>query len=410
MKCGFWVSLCLLALPLVDAHASRWIIKNPGVLPRNFVILGELSFDGERFVSIELPDGAPDCAPEGASPDFEIGPLGGEAPIQSLLGPTRPEAWFVKHLRYEELPANADGHGVVVAVLDDGVKLHHPALFSQMWVNPRELAGNKKDDDGNGYVDDVYGYDFVERKGDPQGRFSASHGTFCAGLIAATRESKSESKTAAQGVAPGARIMALRILGGPASLQPMLLSNAAEAIKYAVDNGAQIVSNSWRIYSSWQDYKPTPENLGILESALRYAEKRGVIFVAGAGNESLDVGIPGSDIGIPVALPGHSNMVGVAASDENDARATFSNFGMGFIHFAAPGTNMVSTETDDTWGKGSGTSYSTPLVAGILARGLSAGMSPTAAIQKLRETSQVSAQWQGKIDAGGVVDLVQYLK
>ncbi len=399
--------LSALALLLLcnTAQADRWILENSGILPLNAAPVAALDLGSRSYLVIELPPNT--SPPAGAQPDFEIAPLESQnlVEVQGVSG-TRPEAWHVQRLHYDQLPATADGHGVVVAVLDDGVKYQHPALASQMWLNKGEIAGNRKDDDGNGYVDDVYGYDFVERKGDPQGRISASHGTFCAGLIAATVEGPGT----AQGLAPGARIMALRILGGPAEKRPTFISTAAEAIKYAADNGANIISNSWRIYASWKDYRPTPENLGLLRAAIEYAGARGVLYVAGAGNEGVDISEAGRDLPYPVGLAGLANLVGVAAADQELKPAGFSNYGLGLVQLAAPGVNIVSTESTEGWNSSSGTSYSTPIVAGALARALSAGVSPLEALKRLKETSEKSTDWTGRVDAGGVINLISFLR
>lgn len=361
-------STILLCLAAVPAQAARWILENPGALPLAAVTRANLMLGENRFVVVELPDNV--RPPRGAQPDFQIAPPEqDQASRESHKSLSRPDAWHVARLHYDQLPAAADGHGIVVAVIDDGVKYQHPALSTQMWINAREIPGNHKDDDGNGYVDDVYGYDFVERKGDPQGRISASHGTFCAGLIAASPE----SPTGAQGIAPGARIMALRILGAPVEKRPTFISTAVEAIKYATDNGANIISNSWRIYASWKDYRPTPENLALLRAAIEYAGNHGVLYVAGSGNEGANIALPGQDMPFPVGLIGLANLVGVAASDQSGERAGFSNYGPGLVQFAAPGVNIVSTESTEGWASSSGTSYSTPLVAGALARALSSG-------------------------------------
>lgn len=129
------------------------------------------------------------------------------------------------------------GHpGVVVAVIDTGIDYTHPDLAANMWINPGEIPGNGIDDDGNGFVDDVYGYDFFNRDGDP--RDDHFHGTHVAGTIGAF----GNNGVGVVGVNWTVQLMALKFLGASGSGD---VAGAISAIQYAIDNGAEVLSNSW---------------------------------------------------------------------------------------------------------------------------------------------------------------------
>ncbi|MCB0368995.1 MAG: S8 family serine peptidase, partial [Bdellovibrionales bacterium] len=189
---------------------------------------------------------------------------------------------------------NTQTQPIIVAVIDSGVDYNHPDLSANMWRNPGETgldaAGNDKatnhiDDDGNGFVDDVVGYDFQSNDPLPYDRAvpawrlllgggNPGHGTHCAGNIAA----RGDNSIGISGVAPHAKIMALRFIGekGQGST-----SGAIKAIKYAVDNGAKVLSNSWG--SEGEDPSDAKENKA-LRDIIAYAQSKGVLFIAAAGN------------------------------------------------------------------------------------------------------------------------------
>lgn len=262
---------------------------------------------------------------------------------------------------------------VVVAVIDSGVEYTHPDLKDNIWKNAKELNGQPgKDDDGNGYVDDVYGWDFYNDR--PNGYDDNGHGTHCAGIIAAAK-----NNFGTRGVAPNVKIMPLKFLGRNGSGDT---ADAIRAVDYAVANGARILSNSWGGggYSS------------LLGQAVDRANDAGLIFVAAAGNESND---NDSFARYPANYEG---VFAVGSSDSQDRKSSFSNYGAEAVFIFAPGSNIYSTYVGATYDTLSGTSMAAPQVSGGFALGASLRPSATkselsdalckSTVQKLTSYSQ----------------------
>lgn len=210
------------------------------------------------------------------------------------------------------------GEGVVVAVIDTGLDLDHPDIAANVWTNPGEIPGNGVDDDANGFIDDVTGWDFVSDDADPAD--GHGHGTHVSGTIAA----RANNGEGIAGVAPFARIMPLKGLsdagsGGSADL--------AAAIEYATAQGADITSNSWG------GFVIDP----VIAAAFEVAEASGVLNIAAAGND-----------GSPRLLqPAHlPTVMAVAAVDHEQVFASFTNYGLG-TELAAPGVRVLSLSAND---------------------------------------------------------------
>lgn len=385
-------------------HAEQIILKNPQKLDSQFGKIQTVSFGKNSYAvfsiqtrfSMEVIRKA--FRAEAAFLDVPIELVG---QTQSQASANMPDDWHVDLLKYDQLNPQFSGQGIIVAVLDTGVNYTHRALKNKMWVNKSEIPNNKTDDDGNGYIDDVYGYNFYDKNGNPDDM--KGHGSHCAGLIAA--EKKPDGR--AQGVAPRAQIMALKIIGNGGV---GFMSNAAFAMKYAVDHGAQILSNSWRVYSDWPNYNE-PAGLQMLVDAMTYVKDHGAIFVNAAGNENIDIdNVVGVKIYPFEFFKDFPNYVSVASSSiyNQEDRSRFTNFGAKSIMLFAPGENIVSTYIMDTWASLSGTSMATPIVSGALARGLSHGYSWQEAINKLEKTSVQTPLWQQYVRYGRI-DLVRYL-
>jgi subtilisin family serine protease len=210
------------------------------------------------------------------------------------------------------------GGGVIVAVIDTGLDFAHPDLAPNVWTNPGEVPGNGVDDDGNGYVDDVHGWDFVEDDNAPYPNDANGHGTHVAGTIAAV----GNDGTGVAGVAWGARIMALRYLDaygfGPTS-------DAILAIEYASAMGARVINNSWG-------------GGGFNQALVDAVDASPAVVVCSAGNSAVDTDAVPS---YPGSYPS-PNIVAVAATDPNDGLATFSNYGATSVDVGAPGVNIYS--------------------------------------------------------------------
>ncbi|MEP0831206.1 S8 family peptidase [Microcoleus sp. AS-A8] len=245
------------------------------------------------------------------------------------------------------------GEGIVVAVIDTGVDYTHLDLDGNIWVNEGEIAGNGIDDDDNGFVDDVRGWDFVANDNNPMDE--QGHGTHVAGTIAAEK-----NDFGVTGVAYNAKIMAVRVLdaGGSGSV-----SNIAAGIRYAADNGADVINLSLGGgYSSEE------------EDAIEYATAKGSVVVMAAGNESA------SQPSYPANL---ANQWGIAvgAVDSTNTMANFSNKASipPLDYVVAPGVNIYSTTPGNTYSSFNGTSMATPHVAGVAALMLSANPNLTPA-------------------------------
>ena len=255
---------------------------------------------------------------------------------------------------FDPAKKEAPGKGTVVAVIDTGVDYTHKDLADNIWVNEGEIPGNGIDDDGNGYVDDVHGVDFVDGDSDPMDEHG--HGTHVAGIIAMT-----PGNGGGVGVAYGAKIMCVRAGQANGSFAS---SDIAKAIKYAADNGADVINMSFA--GTGRSY--------LVESALQDAFPS-CVLVAAAGND----GLPTNDakqVGYlfteDIYPAGYKYVLGVMATDNNQSLAYFSNWdfaeGSGCEYeMAAPGVNIYSTLPGNRYACWSGTSMATPNVAAAAA-------------------------------------------
>ncbi|MFK8138049.1 MAG: S8 family peptidase [Bdellovibrionales bacterium] len=314
---------------------------------------------------------------------------------------------------------------IVVAVIDTGVDYVHEDLVYNMWRNEGEIAGNNIDDDGNGFVDDVVGWDFVSNDNKPWdlytdplqlllGGGNPGHGTHCAGNVAA----RANNGKGVVGVAPNVRIMAMRFLSEKGQ---GTTSGAIQSIKYAVDNGAHILSNSWGSVGEGSDQD---ENKA-LRDAIQYAQDKGILFVAAAGNGKQGKGY-NNDTDSQPAYPAsydHDIIVSVAAIDVEDNLGPFSNWGKRTVDIGAPGVKVFSTVPDSKYADTvidmfgltvywDGTSMATPHVAGAAALYLSAN--PTADWTEIKEallSSVTKVQTlNGKTSSDGKLNVLQLMQ
>ncbi|MBN1779201.1 MAG: S8 family serine peptidase [Candidatus Buchananbacteria bacterium] len=277
------------------------------------------------------------------------------------------QAWSKELLTREVESINSQS---VIAILDTGVDINHPDLENQIWVNRKEKKGNSLDDDHNGYVDDVSGWDFVSNDNNPNPEIipnanpdAVSHGTIVAGIAAAA----SHNNQGITGISWNSKIMPLRVLNSDGYGD---VYDVVRAIDYAVKNGANVINMSFFGVS----FSLT------LHDAIQRAYDAGVVLVAAAGNT--DPQVNGFNLSLVKSYPvcydgvdGKNLVIGVASVSSNYKKSDFSNYG-NCIDIVAPGELFYSTQLYSPQNSGfeayyggywSGTSLSTPLVSGVFA-------------------------------------------
>lgn len=241
--------------------------------------------------------------------------------VNGTAGTTNADIAYLKAIPLARTNANRP----VVAVIDTGIDYGHPDLISNLWSNPGEIPGNGLDDDGNGYPDDTHGYDFYSNS--PEIADISDHGTHVAGTIAATVS----NYTGVTGVCRAARIMALKAAYTTSALSDDAIIGAVNYASMMRGRGVNVVA----INASFSGIS----NSVVERSAIEAAGNAGIIFCAAAGNDGLDIDTRPR---FPASYP-LTNIISVAASDQRDRLATFSNYGDGTVDLAAPGVNILSS-------------------------------------------------------------------
>jgi hypothetical protein len=277
---------------------------------------------------------------------------------KSCLSPNDPryaDQWALPKLGWDRIFTRARTfQEVLVAIVDSGVDYDHEDLAERIWINQAEMAGIEGvDDDGNGYVDDIRGWDFTDaptlpgigdyvvRDNDPMDE--SGHGTHVAGIVGAA----SDNGKGIAGIAPNARLMCLRA-GLDLSMGGFLEDDdVASAIVYAADNGAQVIN------MSWGDPRLSP----LIRDVIRYAAHQGCALVAAAGNEGKE------SLYYPAGL---DETIAVSAIESGDNLASYANYGWN-LDVGAPGSNILSTKPDNHSGNFSGTSMAAPHVSALAA-------------------------------------------
>ena len=321
---------------------------------------------------------------------------------------------------------------MIVAVIDTGVDYTHEDLVDNMWRNSgetgrdgqgRDKTTNGVDDDGNGYIDDVVGWDFADNDGKPYDKYASftdilngknpGHGTHCAGNVGA----RGDNGKGIAGVAPNIRIMGLRFITYEGS---GTTADAIKAIKYAADNGAKVLSNSW---GSEGEDEGSGEGQA-LRDAIKYAQEKDVLFIAAAGNGHQGRGY-NNDTDDRPAYPAsydNENIISVAAINVGGTLGSFSNWGLRTVDLGAPGVKVFSTvpgnRYQDSLGSflgqelnWDGTSMATPHVAGAVALYWSAHPDKNwqevknALLSSVKKTNALSS----KVSSGGQLDVLSLM-
>ncbi|MBK1879256.1 S8 family peptidase [Pelagicoccus mobilis] len=237
-----------------------------------------------------------------------------------------------------------DSREVIVAVVDTGIDYRHPDLAANLWTNPGEIAGNGIDDDGNGFVDDVHGYDFGDDDGDIMDTYG--HGTHVSGIIGAV----GNNGVGISGVSWRADIMGVKVMNSRGAIY---FDALVEGIAYAVEMGALVINVS--LGGGWYDAS--------LKQIIDFAESQGVVVVVSAGNDyrSIDA-VPK----YPASFL-NENILAVGASDSSDRVARFSNYGSRSVDLFAPGRHVLSLVPGAGYRYCSGTSMAAPFVSGAIA-------------------------------------------
>ncbi|MBF0386709.1 MAG: S8 family serine peptidase [Candidatus Omnitrophica bacterium] len=309
-----------------------------GFEPMNNVYLME--FDPKADIAEAVKEYRRDSSVEYVQPDYRVkanwlpdDPFFKDHSLWGMEKISAPLAWDI-----------TKGEGVVIAVVDSGVDINHPDISANVWSNPNEIPGNNKDDDGNGLVDDVFGWNYEGWSSNTIDIYG--HGTHVAGTICAV----GNNATGVIGVAPLAKIMPVKSLADDGT---GYVSDLAAGIVYAAEQGADVINNSWSCVGA------CPSD-PVVEAAVRTAVGLGSVVVLAAGNDN------GKDVKdySPQNMP---EVITVAASDVMDKTASFSNIG-DLVSVSAPGTGTLSLQAGTMrYVSYQGTSMAAPHVSGVAA-------------------------------------------
>lgn len=337
--------------PILETYIHEYDIQN---ITRPFPLLKSPIFEDTYLV--ELPEGeSVDVLMQQLKqhPDIEYAE---KVPLDKLcFDPNDPlenagQQWYLNTINaYQAWDFGLGNANVVIAVIDDAVRITHEDLAPSLWVNTGEIPGNGIDDDGNGYVDDINGYDIADDDNNPNPPASAtttvfSHGTHVAGVAGAA----THNSLGVASIGAGISIMAVKCTKNSAS-NPSIIQYGWAGVQYAIASGADIISISWGGTGSSITY----------QNMLNLARSQGILVVASAGNNGSSTAF------YPAA---YDNVIAVAATKDNDVKASYSNYG-NWVTISAPGSGIKSTvaSSDNAYANKSGTSMAAPLTAGLCA-------------------------------------------
>lgn len=264
------------------------------------------------------------------------------------------QAWGLFKIQAEQAWNITTGSAsIVVATVDNAIQITHPDLVNQIWTNPGEIPNNGIDDDGNGRIDDVNGYDVGDNDNNPNPPTTAfNHGTHVAGTTGA----QTNNGTGVSSIGFGITIMPVKATKNSSGSNSV--TNGYDGIFYAANSGADIINCSW----GGTGFSTTGQNI------VNFAWNNGSIVVAAAGNDNTN------NDNTPHYPSNMTNVISVASSTTNDSKSSFSNYG-NTVDITAPGSNIISTVPNNTYASLSGTSMASPLVSGLL--GLMKSLNPT---------------------------------
>lgn len=259
---------------------------------------------------------------------------------------------------------------MTIAVLDGGFDTSHVAFENKLWRNEGEVEGDGQDNDGNGMVDDVFGWDFVDKDADLS---SGDHGTHVTGI--ATRGTDRVNS------------ISLRVFKGVTG------ENVSNAIDYAVSNGARVINMSFKV---------TDENVAAVVEAIK--RHPGTLFVASAGNDGRD--LHSYDAATYLKVHQLPNFAVISASDPDGARADYTNYGAPFSTHAMRGSDVMSSVSGGGYEQMDGTSMAAPNVTSVAARMLllDPALTPEQLKGMMDEVSTADARWEGAVVSGGLVE------
>jgi PKD repeat protein len=281
------------------------------------------------------------------------------------------------------------GSNIVVGVVDDAIERTHSDLSPNLWVNSAEIPGNGIDEDNNGYIDDINGFDVADNDNNPNPPSSAyGHGTHVAGIVSA----RSNNGIGVASIGFSCKLMCVKSTNSSSSV-----TNGYDGIVYAAVSGANVINMSWG--------GPGSSTTG--QNVVNYAWSQGCILIAAAGNDNVNTQF------YPAA---YNNVISVSATTSSNTKASFSNYGS-WIDISAPGNNIYSTIVGNSYGNKSGTSMASPMVAGLvgLMKSLNPSMPNTDIINCLLTTavnidaqnpSYIGQLGSGRIDAAAAMACV----
>jgi subtilisin family serine protease len=319
----------------VDVVQIRTAFSGPVFGSANRISKAELTELRKMCAKLVSSGEAEACSPNFVYRAFDTIP--NDPDIQSLYGLERIEA-------FRAWDATTGSKAVTVAVVDTGIDLGHPDLVENLWTNSGEVPDDGIDNDGNGFVDDIHGFDFIERDGTPQD--DNEHGTHVAGTIGA----RGNNGLAVVGVSHHVSLQAVRVLDAQGEGS---LDDVVSGVLYAVENGAKVINMS--LGSS------EPSSVEI--AAMRRAQLAGALVITASGNEGVNNDTYPS---FPASYP-LSNIIAVGASDEADEITDFSNYGRSKVDLVAPGAGVLSTIPGGGTEFFDGTSMAAPHVTGVAA-------------------------------------------